>query len=174
MPIVATHAPLAFRARAAKLLIANGGLGLAPAAIGAIPIFTIGPARLSSRTPSRHGRRIGWRFLRLGDGINDQIDISLLNPDSWAYRAGPVVEVTCHYGNEANDAFAHHPARYLPRILALPYVHMEALWIHSPKPGVRDRYYGLPANQPNFPDAGFMTEARRRLLLMGTVSGAVK
>lgn len=166
MPIVATRAPTALRAQAASLLMANGGVGTRSSQIGAIPIFTISPDHLVLRTPSRHGRRIGWRFLRIGEDTNDQIDISLVDTDRWVYCAGPVVSVTCRYGNEASDAFADRPARYLPRILVLSYVHMEALWIHSPQPGARDRYYGLPQGQPNFPDRGFMKEARRRLSLM--------
>ena len=167
-PIVATRAPPALRALAARLLMENDGLRNGPSQIGAIPIFTIAPDRLILRTPSRHGRRIGWRFLRVGDGLSDQIDISLIEADRWAYCAGPVVSVTCRYGNEASDAFVNRP-----RILALSYVHMEALWIHSPKPGARDRYYGLPQDQPNFPNRGFMKEARRRLSLMQSASEAL-
>jgi hypothetical protein len=163
MPIIATHAPLALRAEASRLLLEHGGLENLPAEIGAIPIFTIAPERLFSRTPSRYGRRIGWRFLRLGQTLQDQVDIAIQNHDRWSYRRGSVVSVTCRYGVEAETALAERPVRYVPRILTLPYIHMEALWIHSPKPGARDRYYGLPQEQPSYPDTGFMKEARRRL-----------
>ena len=116
---------------------------------------------LYNRTPiGKVATLSGWRFVRISDVHSEQLDFAEDDWNCWIFTQTKSSSLLSDYVSSAERDLNVSRETYWPRVLSLPEVQMEAVWIHSPKPGVRDRYYGLPDGQAAYPDRGFTAMAR--------------
>lgn len=178
MPIRQVEDPEAARALATSLLenrFPGGGGGSRPLVegaapeppvIGAIEVYNLTPrelvdGRTDDPTPT------GWRYVQLRNGAREGevVDVLAHNreaPTLASYAAGRMAGRLGEAATRAQEELAGDEHDYEPRVLRVPEIHMEALWMHSPDPQVADRFYGLPKAQSDLTDGRFLEAAMDR------------
>ena len=84
----------------------------------------------------------GWRYVQLADGATRGKIADVTSDDGPVLAAtaeGALARTVADPGAGAEALLATATEDYEPRILRLPQVHMEALWLHGPE----DRFFGL-------------------------------
>lgn len=167
MPLVHTVAPDPLRSAAATLFVELGNFPKHLSEVGALPRF-IAPVRaLWRRAPIGFAAQpAGWRFVRVSEVHSEQIDFAPDDLTCWQFASTPAAKQVATHVAAAEADLASVQEPYWPRILSLPEVQMEAVWIHSPKPRVRDRFYGLSIDSAVWPDRGFTSEAKARAMVL--------
>jgi hypothetical protein len=137
------------------------GLTIAPPApIGALGLYNLTLENLLARR-FENATLTGWRYVQLADGATLGKIADVTSDD------GPVLAATAERalartvadaGAGAEALLATATEDYEPRILRLPQVHMEALWLHGPE----DRFFGLQGQHADLRDEDFVTVAVAR------------
>ena len=134
--------------------------------IGALALFNL-PLQSLLDGQYDDATETGWRYLRLFPGANDGevVEVRETAPDSAefaTYSTGKLAGRMRDVGQAAADLLADAPDEYEARILRLPEIHMEALWLHAHEPDVTDRFFGLPSTQKHLIDDAFIETAMER------------
>lgn len=106
----------------------------------------------------------GWRYVRLGGNAEtgDIVEVEAVegaDPMLSGFAEGTLARTISDAGQAAVELLSRDPAHFQPRILRLPEIHMEALWMHADDDDVADRFRGLPNAQRNLVDDAFLEEA---------------
>ncbi|MEU7296671.1 hypothetical protein AB0A76_26260 [Streptomyces exfoliatus] len=96
-----------------------------------LPVHVLGVAAVPGHAPGT--RLIGWRFLIRSGGRAIAAADTMLTPDGWSFShffEGPYVVATERALLQAEAL----PASYQPRLLSVPELYMQTLWLHA-EPG---------------------------------------
>lgn len=85
-----------------------------------------------------------------------------LEPELASFTSGRLAGRMSETASKAEAELSGESDEFEPRVLRVPEIHMEALWMHSPDPNVADRFYGLPSSQRDLVGAAFMNAAVSR------------
>jgi hypothetical protein len=177
MPILVANDPPELRQIAVGAFI-RCNRGSSPAdVVGAIKLYLATPADVFERRFTARLPIWGWRYVRTAPaGEAAFCDISLSEPHRVLHAHATTAGHLLDYAAAAEESLARNRRVFEGRILSIPAIQMEALWVHTPEPRVPDRFYGLPSSQPAWPDRGFLKEAHRRAvsaLQLSTTVGEV-
>jgi hypothetical protein len=162
MPLVQVRAPQTSRRKAAEIFSKLGDKLDCFSWVSAIPRYHLTPQQILAPWPGILATQRGWRFIRTGDDISESVDVAQTDLAAWSFSMGDTARLIADYSQQAHRDLERRAERYWPRVLIVPEIGIQAFWVHSPKRGVRDRFYGIPDEQATFPNRGFMKEARRR------------
>lgn len=131
--------------------------------LGMIPIYSMPARQLAARRWNK-GWRSGWRYYWVHPDLDDGITVEILRIGDKKSRLGAV-----SFGQEAlslraaleemTQRFASDHRRYRPRILRLPWIGMEAIWLNTDSLRSPDRFYSRTDELQN---AAFIEETARR------------
>jgi hypothetical protein len=163
MPILVANDPRDLRSIAVGTFI-SCNRGSSPAdLVGSIKLYLATPADVLERRLLQRLPLWGWRYIRTAPaGEAAFCDISLAEPHRVLHAHETTASQLLAYAAKAEKSLARNRRAFDSRILSIPALQMEALWVHTPESRVPDRFYGLPSSQPAWPDRGFLKEARRR------------
>ena len=131
--------------------------------VGAIKLYITTPEQVLKRRFHEHLQPWGWRYVRTAPEAQAAFcDIGLAAPHSVLHAFAATADRLLSHVAAAEASLARNERAFEGRILSIPAIQMEALWVHTPEPLVPDRFYGLPLGQPIWPDRTFLSEARRR------------
>lgn len=137
------------------------GLAALPAVpIGGLSLYNLTLDDLKSPRFS-NATLTGWRYFQLAEGAahGKIADVtSDEHPELAATAEGSLARSVADAGTGAEALLATVPGEYEPRILRLPQVHMEALWLHGPE----DRFFGLQGAHTDLRDEDFVRMAVER------------
>jgi hypothetical protein len=139
--------------------------GKAPS-IGAVEVYNLTPreladGRLDDPTPT------GWRYVQIREDapVGEIVEVLAHNraePELASFTSGRLAGRMSETASRAESELSDEPDEFEPRVLRVPEIHMEALWMHSPDPNVADRFYGLPTSQRELINDAFMDAAVSR------------
>lgn len=148
------------------------GLGGGESQIGSVEVYNL-PIKDLTMPVKDHASdgldgavRTGWRYIQVrpDEDVGEivEVDEAAGEPTLASFAEGRMAGRMNDAANAAERELASDPSEYEPRILRLPEIQMEALWMHAPDPKVKDRFYGLPNSQKHLIDKDFMDTARTR------------
>lgn len=139
--------------------------GELPPSLGAMPVFNLSVTALLA---SRHEDAlfVGWRYVQLrpgaptGEIVEVAADAEGLSMSSAGYAEGFLARRIADAAMSAHQQFDASAEAYEARILRLPEIHMEALWLHSQGNPDKDHFYGIPSSQKHLVDDAFIEAGR--------------
>ena len=163
MPMLIANDPEHLRAIAARTFIDCNRSSSPADRIGAIKLYIVTPSQVLARRFHENLTLWGWRYVRTApDDEAAHCDISLETPHQIAHAFATTAVNLLAHAHAAEQSLRRHNRAYEGRILSIPAIQMEALWVHTPEPRIPDRFYGLPLSQPAWPDRRFLKIARER------------
>jgi len=146
------------------------GLTLSPSApIGALGLYNL-PLEDLVELCFDNAALTGWRYFQLADGATQGKIADVTSDRDYALAAtaqGVLARTVADAGLSADALLANTSEEYEPRILRLPPISMEALWLHGPE----DRFFGLQGSHFDLRDDDFLNiaieRATKRLKSMG-------
>lgn len=138
------------------------------------PAPELGALEIYNMTPDAVMRRdwesavpTGWRYVQVSPGaeVGDIVEIRTHNEPEPAFASRSSGRLAGRIETAANAAaaeLAQADPDFEPRVLRMPEIHMEALWLRAPDPAVADRFYGLPSSQSELRDEEFVATAMSR------------
>lgn len=174
MPIKPVNDPPAARSLAKSYLAARnppgGGAALTalftgPPQLGALGVYNISLEKLVGGELEA-AVQTGWRYVRLRPGANAgqivEIDMDRDRPDVASFASGKLASSIGKAAAAVERRVAKEDAEFEPRVLRLPEIQMEALWVHHDDPSILDRFQGLPSSQQDLADQDFLEAAKER------------
>lgn len=113
--------------------------------IGMIPIYSMPVRRLAERQWNK-GWRSGWRYFWTHPGIEYGIIVEVLRVGNRKARlaslsVGPAALHLRDRLAALEQQYSHDKRRYRPRILRLPWLGMEAIWLNTDSLRIADRFF---------------------------------
>lgn len=141
------------------------GISSGDSQIGSVAIYNV-PIKEVANGGLESAVRTGWRYVQVHPNVSIgeivEVDDALEEPVLGSFAVGRMAGLMSDAANEAERELGHSQNEYEPRILRLPEIHMEALWLHDPNPAGDDHFYGLPNSQKHLKDKDFLDTARTR------------
>jgi hypothetical protein len=113
--------------------------------IGMIPIYSMPVRRLAARQWNK-GWRSGWRYFWTHPAIEYGMIVEVIRVGNRKARlaslsVGPAAVQLRDRLSALERQYAHDKRRYRPRILRLPWIGMEAIWLNTDSLRIADRFF---------------------------------